>query len=82
MESEGDLGGHPGPEKPKLRPVEELLQQRSESQITIEATVDTGFEFMAMDECRTKFGEDFHVLKERGSILFNIDKSKYPEVQF
>ena len=80
MDVEGDPGEHPG--KMKLRPVEELLKQRSETQITIEATVDTGFEFMAMDECRMKFGEDFPVLKDRGSILFNIEKTKYPEVSF
>ena len=67
-------------EKTSMRPVEELLQQRSESEITVEATVDTGFEFMAMEECREKFGKEFVVMKERGCILFNIDKSRYPEV--
>ncbi|XP_034239320.1 uncharacterized protein LOC117644159 [Thrips palmi] len=64
----------------KSRAVEELLKIRTESEITIEATVDTGFEFMAIEECRDKFGQDFHVLKERGSIMFNIAKEKFPEV--
>lgn len=64
----------------KFRVVEELLKIRKESEITIEATVDTGFEFMAIEECRAKFGQDFNVMKERGSIMFNIEKDKYPEV--
>lgn len=65
---------------PRVRAVEELLKLRTESEITIEATVDTGLEFLAVEECREKFGRDFPVFKERGSILFNIDKSKYPQV--
>lgn len=68
-------------EKRKSRAVEELLKLRSDSEITIEATVDTGLEFMAIEECKDKFGKDFQVLKERGSIFFNIEKSKYPEVR-
>lgn len=67
-------------DKQKDRVVEELLKIRTENEITIEATVDTGFEFMAIEECRSKFGQDFHVVKERGSIMFNIAKEKYPEV--
>lgn len=71
---------HERADRQKSRAVEELLKIRTESEITIEATVDTGFEFMAVEECRNKFGPDFHVLKERGSIMFNIAKDKYSEV--
>ncbi|KAK3912613.1 THUMP domain-containing protein 3 [Frankliniella fusca] len=68
------------PEKTDPRAIGELINRRSASEITIEATVDTGFEFMAIEECRAKFGKDIHVVKERGRIIFNIDKAKYSEV--
>jgi len=48
--------------------------------LTIEATVDTGFEFMAVDECKNIFGQNVEVLKGRGRIIFNIDKLQFPKV--
>ncbi|XP_026280407.1 tRNA (guanine(6)-N2)-methyltransferase THUMP3 [Frankliniella occidentalis] len=68
------------PEKSNPRAIGELISRRLESEITIEATVDTGFEFMAIEECKAKFGKEIDVIKERGRIMFNIDKSKYSEV--
>lgn len=42
------------------------------TQITLEATVDTGFEFLAKDEFKEKFGASAKVVTARGRIFFNI----------
>ncbi|XP_071572278.1 tRNA (guanine(6)-N(2))-methyltransferase THUMP3 [Temnothorax nylanderi] len=48
---------------------------------TIGVTVDTGFEWEAIDECREKFNKDVRVVKQRGRIYFNIDRDQFPKVQ-
>ncbi|KAG5307653.1 THUM3 protein, partial [Pseudoatta argentina] len=48
---------------------------------TIGVTVDTGFEWEAIDECKEKLGKDVRVVKQRGRIYFNIDWDEFPKVQ-
>ncbi|XP_050452064.1 tRNA (guanine(6)-N2)-methyltransferase THUMP3-like [Cataglyphis hispanica] len=47
----------------------------------IGTTVDTGFEWEAIDECKEKLGKDVQVVKQRGRIYFNIDWDKFAKVQ-
>ncbi|XP_034939436.1 THUMP domain-containing protein 3-like [Chelonus insularis] len=49
--------------------------------ITISATVDTGFEWTAIDECREKISQHLRVFKDRGKIYFNIAISDFPKVE-
>ncbi|XP_011689457.1 PREDICTED: THUMP domain-containing protein 3-like [Wasmannia auropunctata] len=48
---------------------------------TIGVTVDTGFEWEAIDECKEKLGKDVQVVKQRGRIYFNIDWDQFSKVQ-
>ncbi|KAL6265245.1 hypothetical protein P5V15_002164 [Pogonomyrmex californicus] len=48
---------------------------------TIGVTVDTGFEWEAIDECREKLGKDVSVVKQRGRIYFNIDWDQFAKVE-
>ncbi|EGI66325.1 THUMP domain-containing protein 3 [Acromyrmex echinatior] len=48
---------------------------------TIGVTVDTGFEWEAIDECKEKLGKDVRVIRQRGRIYFNIDWDEFPKVQ-
>uniref|UniRef100_A0A1B6EAP2 Uncharacterized protein n=1 Tax=Clastoptera arizonana TaxID=38151 RepID=A0A1B6EAP2_9HEMI len=48
--------------------------------ITIEATVPTGFELVAKDECLKLFGPDTTIYDYRGSIFFNIPIKDYNKV--
>ena len=51
-----------------------LLQESTQDcdVVTIEATVVTGFEYMAMEECIEKLGKSTKPAVERGRIYFNI----------
>lgn len=49
----------------------------SNSLVTIEATVCSGFEQEAFSECIDKFGKDLDIFKNRGRICFNINVDKY-----
>ncbi|XP_025987870.1 THUMP domain-containing protein 3 [Solenopsis invicta] len=63
--------------------VSELFAESIEKDniFTIGATVDTGFEWEAIDECREKLNKDVRVVKQRGRIYFNIDWDQFPKVQ-
>ncbi|XP_075216235.1 tRNA (guanine(6)-N(2))-methyltransferase THUMP3-like [Lycorma delicatula] len=41
--------------------------------VTIEGTVDTGFEFLALDECKELFGKSVNPCRSRGRIFFNVE---------
>lgn len=47
------------------------------TKLTFEATVTTGFEQSALDECIEKFGKNVNVGKDRGRIFFNTKFDKY-----
>ncbi|XP_076277200.1 tRNA (guanine(6)-N(2))-methyltransferase THUMP3 [Lasioglossum baleicum] len=47
----------------------------------IATTVDTGFEWQAVDECKEKLNKDIKILKERGKIFFNIHRNQFAQVQ-
>lgn len=48
--------------------------------ITIEATVDTGLESIAEEECHKKFGPELPTCCDRGRVYFNIPVSQYAQV--
>lgn len=48
---------------------------------TIGTTVDTGFEWEAIDECKEKLGKDVQMVKQRGRIYFNINWDQFAKVQ-
>ncbi|XP_054275616.1 tRNA (guanine(6)-N2)-methyltransferase THUMP3-like [Macrosteles quadrilineatus] len=48
--------------------------------ITLEATVDTGFEGVALDECKEMFGAETPSFKTRGRIFFVIPQHEYYKV--
>lgn len=48
-----------------------------EDTVTIEATVDTGFEKLAEEECRSKLGVQLPACVDRGRVYFNIPASRY-----
>ncbi|XP_076375962.1 tRNA (guanine(6)-N(2))-methyltransferase THUMP3 [Megalopta genalis] len=48
---------------------------------TIATTVDTGFEWQAVDECKEKLDKDIKFVKERGKIFFNIYWNQFAQVQ-
>lgn len=50
---------------------------KTEDTVTIEATVDTGFEKLAEEECRSKLGVQLPICVERGRVYFNIPASRY-----
>lgn len=55
-----------------------LFEASSEADVlTIEATVDTGFETFAAKECRDKFGSTVQVCHSRGRIYINVPSSQY-----
>nr|XP_050867244.1 tRNA (guanine(6)-N2)-methyltransferase THUMP3-like isoform X1 [Vespula vulgaris] len=47
----------------------------------IGTSVDTGFEWEAIDECREKINKHLHVVKERGNIYFNVPWDQLVKVQ-
>ncbi|CAD6204957.1 GSCOCG00003070001-RA-CDS [Cotesia congregata] len=57
------------------------IAKNDESLITIVATVDTGFEWQAIDECREKILQNLRVFKDRGKICFNIPIDEYDKVE-
>uniref|UniRef100_A0A1B6JTN3 THUMP domain-containing protein n=1 Tax=Homalodisca liturata TaxID=320908 RepID=A0A1B6JTN3_9HEMI len=60
--------------------LERVFQDGSNNMITIEATVDTGFENVALDECKEIFGPGLLSGKSRGRIFFTIEQDKYQKV--
>lgn len=54
-----------------------ISSPKDQDLLTVEATVDTGFEQIAEQECRDKLGADLYLLQSRGRVYFNADKSKY-----
>ncbi|CAL7936587.1 unnamed protein product [Xylocopa violacea] len=47
----------------------------------IATTVNTGFEWQTVDECREKLDKNVRIVKERGKIFFNVDWSQFPQVE-
>ncbi|KAF7381682.1 hypothetical protein HZH68_015555 [Vespula germanica] len=47
----------------------------------IGTSVDTGFEWEAIDECREKINKRLRVVKERGNIYFNVPWDQFVKVQ-
>ncbi len=61
--------------------VEKLLfESKISNQVTIEATVDTGFEMIAERECRDKLGAKVLLHRSRGRVCFNIPLEQCPMV--
>lgn len=56
--------------------------KHNSSLVTIEATIDTGFEDVALEECKEVFGSTTFVIKGRGRLYFNIFYSEYHKVSF
>lgn len=48
--------------------------------MTVEATVDTGFENVALDECLEMFGSGLPIIKSRGRVYFVIHQDDYEKV--
>lgn len=61
--------------------LQQLLAQSKENTdlLTIEATVITGFEFIALDECREKC-KPLSITKAKGRIFFNIHSRDFNKV--
>uniref|UniRef100_A0A8D8WKS4 THUMP domain-containing protein 3 n=1 Tax=Cacopsylla melanoneura TaxID=428564 RepID=A0A8D8WKS4_9HEMI len=55
--------------------------QASENQITIEATVVTGFEDVVREECQEKFGKDMLICTSTGRVFFNITLTDIDKVK-
>ncbi|XP_043253049.1 THUMP domain-containing protein 3-like [Colletes gigas] len=47
----------------------------------VATTVDTGFEWQAVDECKEKLNKNVRIVKERGKIFFNIYWTQFEQVQ-
>ncbi|XP_017759751.1 PREDICTED: THUMP domain-containing protein 3-like [Eufriesea mexicana] len=47
----------------------------------IATTVDTGFEWQAVDECKEKLDKNIKIIKERGKIYFNIRWNQFAQIQ-
>ncbi|XP_017878199.1 THUMP domain-containing protein 3-like [Ceratina calcarata] len=47
---------------------------------TIATTIDTGFEWQAVDECREKLDKNIKIVKERGKIFFNTSRDQFAQV--
>ncbi|KAK0097648.1 hypothetical protein PV326_000523 [Microctonus aethiopoides] len=52
----------------------------NENALTIEATVDTGLEWQAIDECKEKISSNLQVKKDRGKIYFNVTLDDFSKV--
>lgn len=55
--------------------------ESSSDVVTIEGTVDTGFEFLALDECKEAFGDSVNASRSRGRIFFNIPLSSIDQIK-
>lgn len=53
------------------------VSKSNDQLLTIEATVDTGFENVALEECREKFGSSTTVVTSRGRIYCNISPDQF-----
>lgn len=60
--------------------LETIFQDGTKGLITLEATVDTGFEGVALDECKEVFGMETPVIISRGRIFFAVNKDHYQKV--
>ena len=49
--------------------------------VMLATTVDTGFEWQAVDECKEKLNENIKIVKERGKIFFNIYWNQFSQVK-
>ncbi|KOC59844.1 THUMP domain-containing protein 3 [Habropoda laboriosa] len=47
----------------------------------VATTVDTGFEWQAVDECKEKLDKNVKIVKERGKIYFNVHWNQFALVQ-
>lgn len=47
----------------------------------IGTSVDTGFEWQAVDECKDRLSENVRVVKKRGKIYFNVHRNQFSKVQ-
>ncbi|XP_076235804.1 tRNA (guanine(6)-N(2))-methyltransferase THUMP3 [Calliopsis andreniformis] len=47
----------------------------------VATTVDTGFEWEAVDECKEKLNKNVKIVKERGKIFFNVDWNQFEQIQ-
>ncbi|XP_078048032.1 tRNA (guanine(6)-N(2))-methyltransferase THUMP3 [Augochlora pura] len=54
---------------------------QNDNVFTVSTTVDTGFEWQAVDECKEKLNKDIKIVKERGKIFFNIYQDQFAQVQ-
>ncbi|KAL0107957.1 hypothetical protein PUN28_014900 [Cardiocondyla obscurior] len=63
--------------------VSELFTEsdKNDNIFTIGVTVDTGFEWEAIDEYREKIDKEARVSKQRGRIYFNIDRDHLAKIQ-
>lgn len=59
----------------------ESINSYNDDIFMIGTTVDTGFEWEAIDECKEKLGKDVQVVKQRGRIYFNINWDQFAKVQ-
>ncbi|XP_008551672.1 tRNA (guanine(6)-N2)-methyltransferase THUMP3 [Microplitis demolitor] len=57
------------------------IAKKDDNLITIGTTVDTGFEWQAIDECREKISQNLRVFKDRGKIYFNIPIDDFYKVE-
>ncbi|XP_053973565.1 tRNA (guanine(6)-N2)-methyltransferase THUMP3-like [Hylaeus volcanicus] len=48
---------------------------------TVSTTVDTGFEWQAVDECKEKINKNVKFVKERGRIFFNVSWTEFAQIQ-
>lgn len=60
--------------------LETIFQDGTKGLITLEATVDTGFEGVALDECKEVFGKETPVITSRGRIFFVVNKNNFQKV--
>ncbi|XP_011298493.1 THUMP domain-containing protein 3 [Fopius arisanus] len=49
--------------------------------LTVQTTVDTGFEWQAIDECKDKISPHLRVVKDRGKIFFNVNLNDFFKVK-
>ncbi|XP_015127149.1 THUMP domain-containing protein 3 [Diachasma alloeum] len=49
--------------------------------LTVQTTVDTGFEWQAVDECKEKISPNLRVVKDRGKIFFNVNSNDFSKVR-
>ncbi|XP_043604868.1 THUMP domain-containing protein 3-like isoform X2 [Bombus pyrosoma] len=53
----------------------------SDNVFIVATTIDTGFEWQAVDECKEKLDKNVKIVKERGKIYFNVYWSQFAQVQ-